>query len=224
MRRTARGLADRRAFVERAQVLRERGELDRIPNLWQLVQGNYRMFVDFIIPASRQMYRESGKHYEWQQLLRFLDEPSAIMDPIGFGASRDMIISHLVQVTHHEAAYDVELLRMWPGGIAELLRQLRLLVAGEHPRQAGIAEIVEYPDYHERLLRALEAYLEDPESNPRLRVMDPPEGFDVDSAWERWATPAKLLTYCAKMPRTPWETTKAVVRGRTKRGRTRRAA
>ncbi|MCA9773046.1 MAG: hypothetical protein KC466_11610 [Myxococcales bacterium] len=217
--RTLRSFGDRAEQRRRLRRLREKGLLKEAPNPWQVGVGTWRMFIDFVLPMSRALYRESGKSFAWQQVLRFLDEPSAVMDPVGLSAPMEMITSHLLQVVHHEAAYDVQLLEMFPGGVTDLLRQARALAEGRHPRQAAIDAIVEKPDYHRRLVAALERYIDDPAQAWRLVVYPPFEGVDekIVAIGERFATPARFLAYAAKMPPTPGAAVRALARG-TRRG------
>ncbi|MBZ0252274.1 MAG: hypothetical protein K8I02_02950, partial [Candidatus Methylomirabilis sp.] len=200
--RTARGLLDAREQRRRLEQLRAEGLIEELPGRWQVAVASWRMFFDFIIPGSRRYYKQTGKNFLWQQVLRILDEPCAMMDPVGLGAPEDAIISHLVQVGHHAAAYDVELLRMFPNGVEHLRDEVRLLVEGRHPRQAAIDAICEVADYHERLLEALDRYLEDPEAHGRVDVLGPPPGTEAmfEVADERYLTPSRFFKYCLRMP------------------------
>ena len=210
---TLRSFADPTEKQRRLDHLRREGLITEVPTNWQILVGTYRMFVDFLVPGSRDLYRQTGKSFTWQQVLRFLDEPCAVMDPVGLHAPKESILSHLVQVTHHEAAYDVELLRMFPQGVEELVAEVRQLVEGTHPRQVAIDAIVEHDDYHARLLAALEGYLEDPVANELLIVMDPPPGGEEVFAFgrEHFSTPSRFFRYCQRMPSTPLATVGAAL-------------
>ncbi|MFO0573783.1 MAG: hypothetical protein U1A78_07295 [Polyangia bacterium] len=153
----------------RLRILHEQGEIERIPTRVQLAVGALDMLRFFISPAAADYYRQQGIRYEFHQLLRFLDEPASLGDPLGLLSTRDGIIGHLMQVVHANPVYDLQLLRMFPDGIAELERQLMAMLAGTHPRQRSIGAIVEEPDYHGRLLAHVRAHGSDPAAPPLLR-------------------------------------------------------
>ena len=154
---------------ERLRILHEQGQLERIPTRVQLAVGALDMLRFFISPAAADYYRQQGIRYEFHQLLRFLDEPASLGDPLGLLSTRDGIIGHLMQVVHANPVYDLQLLRMFPDGMAELERQLEAMLAGTHPRQRSIGAIVEEPDYHGRLLAHVRAHGSDPSAPPLLR-------------------------------------------------------
>ena len=163
--RYARG--EHRAGLERLAAL---GVIDNVPTDPQLFAGAIDMLRFWISPASADYYRRIGIDYTFHQVLRFLDEPASLGDPIGLFSTRDSIIGHLMQVVHANPRYDLELLLMHPGGVEELERQLVAMLAGDHPRASSIAAIVEEPDYHGRLLAYVRAFRANPTSPPPLRV------------------------------------------------------
>lgn len=136
----------------RLRRLRDLGIIDEIPTRIQLVVGARDMLRFWIVPAAEEYYAEQGISFTFHQLLRFLDEPASIADPVGFFSTRDGIIGHLLQVVHANPSYDLELLSMFEDGLAELESQTEQMIAGAHPRAAQINAIVEEPDYHARLL------------------------------------------------------------------------
>lgn len=154
---------------ERLRTLHEQGQLERIPTRVQLAVGALDMLRFFISPAAADYYAQQGIRYDFHQLLRFLDEPASLGDPLGLLSTRDGIIGHLMQVVHANPVYDLQLLRMFPDGMAELERQLEAMLAGTHPRQRSIGAIVEEPDYHGRLLAHVRAHGSDPSAPPLLR-------------------------------------------------------
>jgi hypothetical protein len=195
---------DRAGARQRLERLEELGLLEEIPNDWQLAVGSYRMLFEFLIPSSEFLYADAGKDFWWQQVLRVLDEPSAVMDPTGLYASQEAIISHLIQVTHFEAAYDVALLHMFPGGLDALEEELRQLVAGTHPRQEALDAIVERPEYHEKLLEAVVRYRADPHEHWRCStVPTPPNSGEVFAFGENFLTPGRFFEFCSKQPASP---------------------
>ncbi len=158
-----------RALDARFDALIESGVVDQRPTSAQLVVGAIDMLRFWISPAAADYYAAQGIDYTFHQVLRFCDEPASLVDPVGFFSERDGIIGHLMQVVHANPHYDLQLLTMYPDGLAELRAQVEAMIAGTHPRHASIAAIVEEPDYHERLLAYVEAFLEDPSAPPPLR-------------------------------------------------------
>ena len=189
---------DRAERTRRMRRLQQQAGLRRLPNDWQLFVGSLAMLSRFVYPASRKYYQQTGKNFIWHQLLRLLDEPSAVMDAVGLSAPKDVIVGHLIQVAHHEVGWDVQLLHMFPDGVQCLKSELRQLIAGTHPRQAAIAAIVEVADYHERLLACLESDHDD----DVLRIYDVPPGTESLFAPE-YSLPTRFLSYCSDLPASP---------------------
>ena len=149
--------------------LHEVGLIEQIPTRVQLVVGAIDMLRFWISPASAEYYAQKGINYTFHQVLRFLEEPASLTDPVGFFSTKDGIIGHLMQVVHANPVYDLELLHMWGDGLAELTGQLEAMLAGTHPRGQAIAAIVEEPDYHARLLEFVRAWQKDRTIPPLLR-------------------------------------------------------
>jgi hypothetical protein len=123
----------------------------------------------FISPAAADYYREQGISFGFHQVLRFCDDPASLTDPIGLLSEPDVVIGHLLQVVHANPIYDLQLLSMHDGGLADLEAQTRAIIAGDHPRQASIGAIVEEADYHQRLLDYVCAFRADPRARPPRR-------------------------------------------------------
>jgi hypothetical protein len=157
--------------------LHQKGLVDAIPGRIQLVVGSIDMLRFWISPASAQYYEAIGIGYGFHQLLRLLDEPASLADPVGLFSTRDGIIGHLMQVVHANPVYDLELLQMFDDGLDALEAQLEAMLAGTHPRAAAIGAIVEEPDYHARLLAFVRAFRRDPGVPPMLRSNIEPGGF-----------------------------------------------
>ena len=85
---------------------------------------------------ARLLRAAQGISFGFHQLLRVLDDPVSMIDPTGFLSERDTMIGHLMQVTHLNPIYDVQLLQAFPDGLDELERQLEAMLAGRHPRRA----------------------------------------------------------------------------------------
>ncbi|TNE90453.1 MAG: hypothetical protein EP330_08130 [Deltaproteobacteria bacterium] len=196
---------DRRERDARYARLQARGLAGERPTDWQMWLAAHHMLHGYILPSNIEFYEAYGRDHWWTQVLRFLDEPSAMIDPIGLGISRDMVISHLVQIVHASAGYDVALLCMFDDGVAELRRQLEQLVAGSHPRQAAIDALIEREDYHQALLDALDRWEADPELHWRVATVPAPEGCEALFDWgiDRFGSPGRLFAYARTLPETP---------------------
>lgn len=195
-------LLNPRERARRMTRLQRAGLMGEAPTTWQLVQGAHHMMMGFILPSNLAFYEHYEQDHNWQQLLRFLDEPSAMADPIGLGISKQMLISHLIQVVHTSAGYDVALLLMFEDGLPCLRAELQQLVAGTHPRQAAIEAILERADYPERLLAALDRFEADPEAHWRVSTVDAPEDCVPLFDWgiETFGTPGRLMAYSRGLP------------------------
>ena len=185
-------LADRRERDARYARLRARGLAGEQPTDWQMWLAASHMMRAYILPSNIEFYEAYDRPHWWWQLLRFLDEPSAMLDPIGLGISRDMVVAHLVRISHSSAGYDVALLCMFDDGVDELRAQLEQLVAGEHPDQATIDALIERPDYHRALLEALDRWQADPQLHWRVSTVPAPEGCEALFDWgiDTFAAPA----------------------------------
>jgi hypothetical protein len=160
---------DGELLQERLATLRARGLVDEIPTKPQLVAGAYDMLRFWIAPASAEYYAERGIDFGFHQVLRFLDEPASLIDPVGFFSTEAGIVGHLMQVVHANPVYDLELLQMFDGGLDTLERELAAMLAGTHPRAVSIGAIVEEPGYHAALLAFVRAFRVDPGTPPLLR-------------------------------------------------------
>jgi hypothetical protein len=151
------------------ETLRRRGHIERIPHRVQMAVGAVDMLRFWISPAAADYYEQRGINYAFHQLLRFLDEPASLADPVGFFSTRDGIIGHLLQVVHANPVYDLQLLDAFDDGLDQLTAQTEAMIAGTHPRASSIGAVVEEPDYHGRLLAFVRAWRRDPTSPPMLR-------------------------------------------------------
>lgn len=183
-----------RVGLERLHAL---GIIDVLPSDPQLFAGGVDMLRFWISPAAADYYRSIGIDYTFHQVLRFLDEPASLGDPIGLFSTQDSIIGHLMQVVHANPRYDLELLMMHAGGIDELERQVLSMIDGTHPRASSIAAIVEEADYHRRLLEYVQAFKADPTSPPPLRA-NIAGSFDVLEQTFGSIKPA--MRYFARLP------------------------
>ena len=198
--RTARLWVDRAEIRRRLEALQRRGFIDETPNRSQLIFGGLDMLRFVIEPAARDYYRQQGISFGFHQLLRVLDDPVSMIDPTGFLSERDTIIGHLMQVTHLNPIYDVQLLQSFPDGLDELERQLGQMLAGTHPRQGTIGAIVEDAGYHARLLAWVRSYRADPASLPPVREQALRADPHFAAAERAFATLPGYLAYSAALP------------------------
>lgn len=188
----------------RLERLRQRGLIETIPTRIQLVVGAADMLRFWISPAAADYYERIGISYGFHQVLRFLDEPASLADPVGFFSTRDGIIGHLMQVVHANPVYDLQLLQMFEDGLDELTAQLGQMLDGTHPRAASIRAIVEEPDYHERLLAFITAFRLDPTIPPLLRSNVAASG--EFSVLERtFGSLTAAMRYFTRLPTSPHE-------------------
>lgn len=182
--------------------LEARGYVTRRPTRLQILFGSLDMLRFVIEPASRDYYRQRGIDFGLHQWLRWLDDPCSLIDPTGFFSDRDTIMGHVMQVVHLNPVYDLQLLQMFPDGLAEFERQVAQMVAGTHPRARTIAAIVEEPDYHARLLDYVRRYRSDPRTPPLVRASQSLRGDPSFAAAERtFATLPGFIAYCNALPR-----------------------
>lgn len=200
--RTLRLWLDAAEVERRLATLAARGLAPARPTRLQLLFGGLDMLRFLIEPGARDYYRSQGISFGFHQLLRVLDDPVSMIDPTGFFSARDTVIGHLMQVTHLNPIYDVQLLQALPDGLDELERQLRQMLAGTHPRRRTIGAIVEDPGYHARLLAYVEAYRRDPASAaPPVREQALRADPHFAAAERTFATLPGFLDYAARLPR-----------------------
>ncbi|MFV8752035.1 hypothetical protein ACNOYE_15930 [Nannocystaceae bacterium ST9] len=140
-----------RRIEGRLRTLLQLGHIRRIPNRTQMILGSLDMFRFFIVPCAADYYRSKSIGFGFHALLRWLDDPASMMDPTGFMSHRDAIIGHLLQVTHADPIYDLQLLSAHEDGLDQLELQIEQMLAGTHPRSESIGAIIEDPEYHARL-------------------------------------------------------------------------
>ncbi len=181
--------------------LEQRGYIERRPTRAQIFFGGLDMLRFVIEPAARDYYTQKGISFGFHQLLRVLDDPVSMIDPTGFLSERDTIIGHLMQVTHLNPVYDLQILDMFPDGLDELERQVEAMIAGTHPRVRTIGAVVEDPDYHRRLLDYVQRYRADPATPPPVREEQTLRSDPHFAAAERtFATLPGFVGYCHRLP------------------------
>jgi hypothetical protein len=197
--------------LERLETL---GYLGAKPNRTQLVFGSVDMFRFFIIPCAADYYRSKDITFGFHALLRFLDDPASMMDPTGFMSHRDAIIGHLMQVTHADPIYDLQLLAAIPDGLDQLEQQILQMLDGSHPRAESIGAIIEDPDYHQRLLEHVREFKADPAGcKPLLRenVANNPHFAAIA---ETFGDLPSAIGYFASLPNRPGAALRRLLRTR----------
>ena len=101
---------------KRLQRLLDIGFIEQIPSQKQLWFGAYDALRFFISPGAASYYQTKKINFTFHQILRFLNDPSGIADPIGIRVPRDTIICHLLEVVHANPVYDLQLLDQFDDG------------------------------------------------------------------------------------------------------------
>lgn len=196
-----------RLWLSPGEIDRRLGSLEGLglvsehPTRLQVLFGGFDMLRFVIEPAARDYYQQKGISFGFHQLLRVLDDPVSMIDPTGFLSDRDTIAGHVLQVVHLNPIYDLQLLEMFPDGLAEFEREVEQMVEGTHPRYRTISAIVEDRDYHARLLDYVRRYRADPATPPLVRQEQSLRTDPRFAAAERtFATLPGFVAYCSKLP------------------------
>lgn len=155
---------------KRLQRLKDIGFIEVIPSQKQLWFGAYDMLRYFISPGADSYYKTKNINFTFHQLLRFLNDPSGISDPIGIRVPRDTIICHLLEVVHANPVYDLQLLDQFEDGLDEMEKQTEQMLNKTHPRYNSITAITEDPTYHARLLNYVKQYRQNPGERQMIRA------------------------------------------------------
>lgn len=187
----------------RLRLLQSRGFIQTMPSHKQLIFGGLDMLRYFIKPGAEAYYETKGINPRFHYLLRLLDDPTSMIDPIGIRSSRDTIIGHVLQVVHANPTYDFQLLEMFEDGMEEMQRQTEAMLAKTHPRYRSISAIVEDPEYHARLLDFVRRYRENPRTPQLLRktgaIRQNPSFVLAEMTY---GTLPSFMRYAARLPNT----------------------
>ena len=202
--RTLRLWLDRRELERRFATLERKGIIAARPTKLQLLFGGLDMLRFLITPAARDYYAQRGISFGFHQLLRVLDDPVSMIDPVGLLSDRDTIVGHVMQVVHLNPIFDLQLIQMFDDGLEDFERQVDAMVAGTHPRHRTIAAIVEEPDYHVRLLDYVRRFRADSATPPLVRGEQTLRSDGVFAEAERtFATLPGFVRYCHHLPERP---------------------
>lgn len=199
--RTLGTLANPAKVDARLSALEERGFIRQRPTRLQIAFGALDMLAFVIVPAARDYYQQQGIDFNFHQVLRFLDDPVSLIDPTGFLSERDTIIGHVMQVVHLNPIYDLQLLQMFPDGLAELESQVAAMVDGTHPRARTIGAIVEDAGYHARLLGYVRDYRAGRLPPDMIRPSTLRDDPSYVAAERTFATLPGYIEYCNKLPK-----------------------
>ncbi|MBK6577783.1 MAG: hypothetical protein IPG17_16610 [Sandaracinaceae bacterium] len=199
---------------ERLDQIRRAGLVTDVPNAWQISLGVLRMWHRVVFrpesigtsathpvrPSLRARLLES-RPLRFPFLLR--EKAVAPLDFSGLLSSPERVICHLLGA-HHDGVqfvYDLQMLSVHPGKLEEALRRARDVVDGRDPRAEWMRDLTVYEGYHENLLTALERAVQGDFPMPAHQVSDPDISF------------LAYLEWCARQPKTPAETARALAAG-----------
>lgn len=154
----------------RLQRLKKIGFIDRIPSQKQLWFGAYDMFRYFVVPGAASYYKTKDINFKFHILLRFLNDPSGLMDPIGIRAPKNTIIGHLLEVVHANPVYDLQLLDQFDDGMDEMEKQTLQMINKTHPRYSSISAIIEDENYYNDLYVYIQKYRQNPATPQLIRA------------------------------------------------------
>lgn len=158
------------AMQKRLLRLQQIGFIEQIPSQKQLWFGAYDMLRYFISPGAASYYKTKNINFTFHQILRFLNDPSGISDPIGIRVPRDTIICHLLEVVHANPVYDLQLLDQFDDGLDEMEKQTQQMLDKTHPRYNSIMAITEDVNYHQNLLSYVQKYRINPAEKQMVRA------------------------------------------------------
>jgi hypothetical protein len=152
----------------RLERLRALGHIDALPTVPQLLVAGRDQMIVSAAEETRLFYRSQGIPWVFHNLRRFLSGPATMLDPIGLFSPRDALVEHVLQTFHRHPVYDLQLLSAHEGGVEEMTRQARALLAGTHPHGRALTSLIEDGSYHARLPAEIAAFEADPHVPARL--------------------------------------------------------
>jgi hypothetical protein len=192
-------LVDGREKTRRLERLRELHLIDEVPTSAQLFVLSVDMFRFYVLPNASKFYRKNERSGVWHTVLRILDDPATMVDPLGLSTARDTVVSHLLHVHHASTLYDLQLLQIFPDGLERLEREIVAVLAGTHERAGAIRAVVDDPAYHPRLL----AEVRQLRADPTAKIT--PRSVEESEEWSRlegtFGTLRGALGYASTLPR-----------------------
>jgi len=196
-------------LAERARIVQ------RVPTMFQIWQGTLRMWLRVLFRSGsvgtctaepvRNSWRARALSHRALRLPFLLAERAiAPWDMSGFESSRERIIRHLLGAHHDgpQLVYDLELLALHEGALAELRERTAAVVVSSDPRAAWLRDLVVFEGYHEYLLTRTERALAGDLGLSEQDLSDPDISLRA------------LLDWCAWKPSSLW----AMLRALTEQG------
>jgi hypothetical protein len=146
-----------RSARERLQFFVDQGLLDAVPTSWQIAAGTIVMLPVVLgeTPRGRAMSRRTilGQIPLRAPLQMFYCPPQAVVGS-GLTASRETVVRHVLSVYHEDGmlTYDLQLVQSHPGGLDDLERRARAVVAGRGLLSRFLTSLVGGPGYHARVV------------------------------------------------------------------------
>jgi hypothetical protein len=199
------------AGVERALArLRGASAVPAVPNTWQITLGVLRMwhrmlFRSETVGTSARPVRPTWRaRFFSPRPLRFpflvAERAIAPLDFSGLLSGRERVIRHLLAAHHDDQqfAYDLEMLELEPGALAELYDRTRAITSGRSARAAYLRDLTVYDGYHDDLERAVARALAGDLGLSPEQAADPDISFTAYLAWCAAQPPALDATRRAR--------------------------
>ena len=154
---------------KRLERLKIKGYIEKIPSWGQIWFGSFDMLRYFIEPAAESYLKSKGINFFFHQVLRVLNDPASMIDPVGIRVPRDTIICHVLEVVHANPVYDFQALEQFDDGLDQMQLQVEQMLQKSHKRYKSISAITEDPDYHQRRYTYLLEYRKDPLTRQMIR-------------------------------------------------------
>lgn len=152
--------------------VRAAGVVARTPTVTQIGRGVLRMVHRLVFrPGTIGTCASQPVRATWRaRVLHFrpfrfpflvAERAIAPFDLSGLASSPERVIRHLLSA-HHDGvqfAYDLELLALWPGRLAELRAAVAEVVAHDTPCSRWLRDLTVFEGYHEALLAAVDTTL-----------------------------------------------------------------
>jgi hypothetical protein len=192
-------LVDGRERARRLERLHALRLIEEVPTSAQLFALSVDMFRFYVLPNADKFYKKNDMSGVLRTVLRILDDPATMVDPLGLSTARDTVVSHLLHVHHASPQYDLQLLQIFPDGLERLEQELVAVLDDTHERAGPIKAVVDDPAYHPRLLANVRQLQADPTANIAPRSVEDSE------EWSRlegtFGTLRGALGYASTLPK-----------------------
>jgi hypothetical protein len=184
---------------KRLEKLRELGHIDVVPSLPQLLVAGRDQMILSASTETKLFYVSQGIPWVFHNVRRFLSGPATVLDPVGLFAPRDAIVHHVLQTFHRHPVYDFVLLRAQDGGLEEMEKQARAIVAGTHPHQRALSSLIEDGSYHARLVEDVVAFRAHPDLPARPLPEDLVDDPDLMLAMDQFKDIGGYARYASRL-------------------------